>query len=172
MLPGPLVEAKEPKIIRDSITVLPGPPKSEPVDPGILLQESTTDEQEDAATGGAPDVESMSIQRSSARSNNGTTTSKKFADEDLDKKSGLTRMAKIARNMDPNDEDEPATVQEPINHPTIAAIYGLEIHQMDVVMAFLARELEEEVYMEQPERFKFGSREDDLVCRLRKVTMA
>ena len=27
-------------------------------------------------------------------------------------------MAKIARNIDPNDEDEPATMQEAINHPT------------------------------------------------------
>ena len=27
-------------------------------------------------------------------------------------------MAKLARNIDPNDEDEPATVQEAINHPT------------------------------------------------------
>src|SRR5271155_3881687 len=164
-------------------------------------------------------------------------------------------MAKIARNVDPNDEDEPATVKEAINHPergkqwekaiqdevnshlknhtwdivprprnrqvvsnkfafkhkknevarivrlkarlvargfsqiygidyldtyapvvklasirillAIAAIYGLEIHQMDVVTAFLAGELEEEIYMEQPEGFEIGSRED-FVCRLRK----
>jgi hypothetical protein len=49
----------------------------------------------------------------------------------------------------------------------IAAIYGLEIHQMDVVTAFFAGELEEEIYMEQREGFEIGSRED-FVCRLRK----
>ena len=49
----------------------------------------------------------------------------------------------------------------------IAAIFDLEIHQMDVVTAFLAGDLEEEIYMEQPEGFKVDSKED-LVCRLRK----
>src|SRR5271154_4706049 len=164
-------------------------------------------------------------------------------------------MAKLARNIDPNDEDEPTTVKEAIYHPTrgkqwkkaiqdevnsliknrtwdlvprphsrqvvtnkfafkhkkderaiivrlkarlvargfsqiygidyldtyapvvklasirillaIAAIFGLEIHQIDVVTAFLAGELEEEIYMEQPEGFEIGSKED-FVCRLRK----
>ena len=164
-------------------------------------------------------------------------------------------MAKLARNIDPNNEGEPTTIQEAINHPTcgkqwekaiqeeydslvknytwdlvphprnrqvvtnkfafrhkkneiaqivrlkarlpvvargfsqiygvdyfdtyapvvklasirillaIAAIYNLEIHQMDVVAAFLAGELEEEIYMEQPEGFEV---DNDLVCRLRK----
>jgi hypothetical protein len=45
-------------------------------------------------------------------------TSKKFADETFNKKPGPVRMAKIAWNIDPNDEDEPATVEEAINYPT------------------------------------------------------
>jgi len=39
---------------------------------------------------------------------------------------------------------------------------------MDVVTAFLAGGREEEIYMEQPEGFKAGTEEEDLVCRLRK----
>src|SRR6202023_3812176 len=49
----------------------------------------------------------------------------------------------------------------------IAAIFGVEIHQKKVVTAFLAGELEEEIYMEQPEGFEVGNREA-FVCRPRK----
>ena len=35
----------------------------------------------------------------------------------------------------------------------IAAIHNLEIHQMDVETAFLNGDLDDEIYMEQPEGF-------------------
>ena len=35
----------------------------------------------------------------------------------------------------------------------IAAIHNFEIHQMDVKTAFLNGDLDEEIYMEQPEGF-------------------
>ena len=35
----------------------------------------------------------------------------------------------------------------------LAAVYGLEIHQMDVKTVFLNGELEEEIYIEQPKDF-------------------
>ncbi|KAL1223876.1 Retrovirus-related Pol polyprotein from transposon TNT 1-94 [Cardamine amara subsp. amara] len=49
----------------------------------------------------------------------------------------------------------------------LVAHYDLELHQMDVKTAFLNGELEEEVYMDQPEGFVATGKEN-LVCRLRK----
>ena len=51
---------------------------------------------------------------------------------------------------------------------TIAAIYGLKVRQIDVVTAFLARELDKEISMEQPKGFRVGTKEENLVCLLRK----
>ena len=48
----------------------------------------------------------------------------------------------------------------------IAAIFDLEIHQMDVVTAFLAGELKEKIYIEQSEGYEINDK--DMVCRLIK----
>jgi transposase InsO family protein len=49
----------------------------------------------------------------------------------------------------------------------MAAIEDLEVHQMDVAAAYLNGDLEEEIYMRQPEGFEEHGKAH-LVCRLRK----
>ena len=49
----------------------------------------------------------------------------------------------------------------------MAASLYLEVEQMDVKTSFLHGELEEEIYMEQPERFLVKGKED-YVCKLKK----
>ena len=49
---------------------------------------------------------------------------------------------------------------------SIAAVNDLEIQQVDIKTAFLNGQLEEEVYMEQPEGYK---KDPNLVCRLKKA---
>ena len=49
----------------------------------------------------------------------------------------------------------------------LVAHYDLELHQMDVKTAFLNGDLEEEVYMDQPQGFETTGKES-LVCKLKK----
>ena len=50
---------------------------------------------------------------------------------------------------------------------SLAATYGLSVHQMDIKTAFLNGELEEEIYMDQPDGFVANGHEGK-VCKLLK----
>jgi hypothetical protein len=51
---------------------------------------------------------------------------------------------------------------------SLAASYGLTIHQMDVKTTFLNGELEEEIYMDQPKGF-IANGQEGKVCKLLKL---
>jgi len=50
---------------------------------------------------------------------------------------------------------------------TLVAHYELELHQMDVKTIFLNRNLEEDVYLDQPVRFTKEGKEH-MVCKLKR----
>ena len=50
---------------------------------------------------------------------------------------------------------------------TLVAHYALELHQMDVKIAFLNGDIEETIYMVQPENFE-SKKSKHLVCKLKK----
>jgi hypothetical protein len=50
---------------------------------------------------------------------------------------------------------------------SLATSYGLTIHQMNVKTAFPNRELEEEIYMDQPDGF-IANGQEGKVCKLLK----
>jgi len=52
----------------------------------------------------------------------------------------------------------------------LAASLNLEVEQLDVKTAFLHGDLDEEIYMEQPEGFEAKGKEQ-LVCKLKRAYM-
>ena len=130
------IQVEEPRIVLDSITVLPEPPTGQlPSPPATDHPESDDEEFNTSNNEPGSDQEETTIvpppviapkpvisttsgqgQRASSRMNKGIITSTRFEDENFEK---LKRKptALIAKVLDPNDEQEPQTYQEAMNHP-------------------------------------------------------
>ena len=71
-------------------------------------------------------------------------------------------------NIDFNDVFSPVVKHSSIRILlSIVAMHNYELEQLDVKIAFLHGELEEDIYMDQPEGFVVP-RKENLVCRLKK----
>src|SRR5436190_8648807 len=111
-----------PKIIHDSITVLPGTPSEGQLSSATTEKSEAESETRIDSENEEPETEQQILQqfarsgpeqRTSTRPNKGTITSTRFEDEDFSRK----QQVHMAKSIDPNDEAEPKTIQEALNHP-------------------------------------------------------
>ena len=118
---APMAPSLEPpRIMHDSITVLPGPPRQEALPPSeeVQAEETDTDEPEQIDPQVLLQGPSTEVpgRRVSSRTNKGILTSTRFGEEQFSE--GRAHTAKVARQKDPNDEAEPATIHDAMKHPT------------------------------------------------------
>ncbi|KAK1697022.1 hypothetical protein QYE76_013719 [Lolium multiflorum] len=80
----------------------------------------------------------------------------------------LPKQKKVVRCIDYNDVFSPVVMHSSIRaFFGIVAMHDLELEKLDVKTAFLHGELEEEIYMDQPEGFVVPGKKD-LVCKLKR----
>jgi hypothetical protein len=80
----------------------------------------------------------------------------------------------VAKSYTQKEDEYFFDTYSPVVRPTIICVllslvvsFDLLVHQMDVKIAFLNGELEEEIYMTQPDKFVVKGQEDK-VCKLQK----
>jgi hypothetical protein len=80
----------------------------------------------------------------------------------------------VAKGYTQNEDEDFFDTYSPVTRLTtihvllsLTTSHGLLVHQMDVKIAFLNEELEEEIYMTQPDGFVVKGQEDN-VCKLQK----